>query len=311
MVPTTPESQPPSSSGSRGATLTGSGWNVTVASVGAELVSVRTPSGRELLWDAGPQWRRHAPILFPCIGRSPADSVTVDGVVYPMPQHGFARDMAFTLVDTSDDTAEFELVSDDHTRRHYPFDFALRVRHRVRGSYLTSDYTIANTGSRSMPASFGLHTAFLWPTEPGARNSSTVVFAEDQADRVHRVVDGVPMPQSQPSPLAGRTLNLTDTLFDAGAVVFERVSGTEVRYRSEATGSLTLTWAGFEQFAVWSPPSGAGFVCLEPWAGLPALETSDGELGSRPASLAIPPGQDRAFSCTVKVDAEQPRQKNG
>ncbi|OZC85356.1 hypothetical protein CH282_12915 [Rhodococcus sp. 06-418-1B] len=304
MVPTTPESQPPSSSGPRGATLTGDGWTVTVASVGAELVSVRTPSGRELLWDAGPQWRRHAPILFPCIGRSPGDSVTVDGVAYPMPQHGFARDMAFTLTASSDDTCEFELVSDDRTRRHYPFDFALRVRHRVRGSELRSDYSIVNTGSRIMPASFGLHTAFLWPTEPAAREASSVVFAEAQADRVHRVVDGVPLPESQPSPLSGRTLALSDTLFDAGAVVFERVAGTEATYKSEATGTLTLTWAGFEQFAVWSPPSRAGFVCLEPWAGLPAPETSNGELGAGPAILVIPPGQERVFSCTVDLDAE-------
>ena len=42
---------------------------VAVAADGAELVSLRTAAGHELLWQAGPEWPRHAPVLFPIVGR--------------------------------------------------------------------------------------------------------------------------------------------------------------------------------------------------------------------------------------------------
>ena len=55
-----------------------------VASQGAELVSVREKAtGRELMWrgDAA-VWGRHAPILFPIVGRLKDKTYTVDGKPY-------------------------------------------------------------------------------------------------------------------------------------------------------------------------------------------------------------------------------------
>jgi galactose mutarotase-like enzyme len=40
-----------------------------IAPDGAELISLKNQRGLELLWQAAPAWPRHAPILFPIIGR--------------------------------------------------------------------------------------------------------------------------------------------------------------------------------------------------------------------------------------------------
>ena len=37
---------------------------VKVAELGAELQSVKDNEGREYMWQAGPEWPRHSPILF-------------------------------------------------------------------------------------------------------------------------------------------------------------------------------------------------------------------------------------------------------
>jgi galactose mutarotase-like enzyme len=67
----------------------------TIAADGAELCSLKDAAGLELLWQAGPQWPRHAPNLFPIVGRLKNDELRHRGRLYPMTQHGFARDCRF------------------------------------------------------------------------------------------------------------------------------------------------------------------------------------------------------------------------
>ena len=59
---------------------------------GAELNSLQNASGHQLLWQAGPAWSRHAPILFPIVGRLKNDMLHYRGRSYRMKRHGFARD---------------------------------------------------------------------------------------------------------------------------------------------------------------------------------------------------------------------------
>ena len=62
---------------------------------GAELCSLRDASGAEVLWQAGPIWPRHAPVLFPIVGRLKDDTLRHEGRAHRLTQHGFARDKRF------------------------------------------------------------------------------------------------------------------------------------------------------------------------------------------------------------------------
>ena len=72
---------------------------VTVDSKGCEIVSAITAAdNREHIWQADPAaWKRHAPVLFPLVGKYRDNSVTYNGRQYHMTQHGFARDMEFAV----------------------------------------------------------------------------------------------------------------------------------------------------------------------------------------------------------------------
>src|SRR5438309_7108830 len=50
-------------------TLHGDGISAVITGQGAELVSLQDAHGFEFLWQAGPEWRRHSPVLFPIGGR--------------------------------------------------------------------------------------------------------------------------------------------------------------------------------------------------------------------------------------------------
>ena len=71
---------------------------IQIASKGAELQSVKDYEGREYIWQAGEQWNRHSPILFPLVCSVNDNTYRVDGKEYHLPRHGFARDMEFTLI---------------------------------------------------------------------------------------------------------------------------------------------------------------------------------------------------------------------
>ena len=71
--------------------------SLTVAEHGAEITSIQL-EGIERMWDADPAfWGRTAPVLFPIVGALKDNSYRYEGQTYLMGQHGFARDMDFTL----------------------------------------------------------------------------------------------------------------------------------------------------------------------------------------------------------------------
>ena len=104
---------------------------VSVDDHGAELCSIFDKvHNREVIWQADPAyWKRHAPVLFPNVGRHFEDHYRINGVEYPSSQHGFARDSEFTCVDMTADSITHRLKSSDATRENYPYDFELKIKH--------------------------------------------------------------------------------------------------------------------------------------------------------------------------------------
>src|SRR5579872_1277015 len=95
----------------------------TIMAEGAELCSVQDGSGREFLWQAGPAWPHHAPVLFPIVGELAGNQLRHRGRAYPLPRHGFARARRFTWMDRTATTCRLALVDDEATRAAYPFPF--------------------------------------------------------------------------------------------------------------------------------------------------------------------------------------------
>ena len=64
---------------------------VAVADHGAELCGIYDKKrGHEVVWQADPKyWNRHAPVLFPFVGKVCGGQYRYKGVSYPMGQHGF------------------------------------------------------------------------------------------------------------------------------------------------------------------------------------------------------------------------------
>ncbi|MCR3721995.1 aldose 1-epimerase family protein [Prauserella salsuginis] len=279
-------------------TVAGDGTlTATVADLGAQLISLTTPGGQELLWQAGRTWPWHAPVLFPVIGRSEGDRIRHRGQHYIMPQHGIARRQRFRRVGTG-----HVLVDDAATRRAFPFRFRLTVDHWVADHELVARYRVDNPGDEPLPFALGVHPAFRWPLPATTtRRAHTVVFDRPEPQPIRRVTDVLLRPQRYPSPVRGRVLPLDPPLFDDGAAIFDRLASRSVTLGAAGSPSLTLTLReGFDHLAIWSPPTGQ-LLCLEPWTGLPCRQGDVGEFRHRPGLRLLPPGASETFTYGIRV----------
>ena len=107
---------------------------IRIAELGAELQSVKDSEGREYMWQAGAEWPRHSPILFPIVCSVNNNTYVVDGQEYHLPRHGFARDTAFTVISQTDQRVTLALHESEDTLKVYPFRFNLAITYRLEGN---------------------------------------------------------------------------------------------------------------------------------------------------------------------------------
>ncbi|WP_076862705.1 aldose 1-epimerase family protein [Bradyrhizobium mercantei] len=290
-------------------TLRGDGIAATILAQGAELSSLSNAEGRELLWQAGPQWPRHAPILFPIVGRLKNDTLRHGGKTYPMTQHGFARDRRFAWLEQGPRSCKLALSDDAETRARYPFAFRLEVTYTVDGADLEVGFEIINTGDEMLPASLGGHPAFNWPLVPGLpKEAYTLTFGKTESAPIRRLKDGLMRRQPEPNPVKGRTLALLEELFDDDAMIFDQIASTSVLFTATlgpaaATQgpAIEISWRGFRELGVWSKVGGAPFLCIEPWYGFASPGEFDGEFADKPGLMHVAPGARQSLGYRIRV----------
>jgi galactose mutarotase-like enzyme len=269
----------------------------TIKADGAELCSLRNADGQEVLWQAGPDWPRHAPILFPIVGRLKNDLLTHRGQTYPMTQHGFARDQRFVWTAREKTLCALSLRDSEASRAKYPFAFRLDVSYAVEGDELVIGYAISNPGDEMLPASIGAHPAFQWPLAEGvAKEAHRITFETPEPAPIRRLDGGLLLPDAEPTPVQGTQLPLSETLFADDAMIFDHIASTSLRYAAPGTPVITFAWDGFPQLGIWSKPSGAPFLCIEPWHGYASPIDFDGEFADKPGVMHIAAGATRSLT---------------
>ena len=272
-----------------------------IAPDGAELVSLRDRQGLELLWQAGAIWPRHAPLLFPIVGKLKNDALRHRGKIHPMTQHGFARDRRFSWTERGANSCALVLTDDAETRARYPFGFELVVTYTVDKADLEVTYQVTNTGEEMLPASIGGHPAFNWPLLPGlSKEAYRLTFSSEERAPIRRLKDGLLRPLPEPTPIQGKTLALSEQLFEDDAVILDRPASTSVRYAADRGPSIDVSWQGFRELGVWSK-QGAALLCIEPWHGLASPVDFDGEFIDKPGLMQIAPARHRILTYRIRV----------
>ena len=245
----------------------------TIAEDGAELVSLKSKENNiEYIWQGDPAfWGRHAPVLFPIVGRLKDDQYTYENQTYPMSQHGFARDSLFEVIEHASELVSLSLKSNKETKKVYPFDFELILSYALEENNLVVHYQIENTDTSDMYFSIGGHPAFNVPLEPELTFDDYYLSFSPKKSRTQIPLVG---------PLADfehKTLGQTNTslairreLFKDDAIIFETKGVNAFTIETdEGPHSISLSYTDMPYVGIWSPyPQEAPFVCIEPWCGI-------------------------------------------
>jgi galactose mutarotase-like enzyme len=269
---------------------------------GAELIRLQDSRGTDFLWNGDPAWwSGRAPILFPIVGKVPNDTIVVDGREYRMHQHGFARTSEFTVTRADQTECCLRLEASSETRAQYPFNFVLDIRYAIAGPSLLTEATIQNADDRPMPISFGFHPALRWPLgEADPRHGHILVFANREPGLVRRLQGGLVDQDRYPSPVADGRLELKDSLFAEGAILFDHLASRRIDYIAPSGRSVTVEFPFMPHLGLWSRP-GAGFICIEPWQGYAAPIDFTGELSTKEGIVTLAPGSTAKFSMRLLV----------
>jgi len=235
--------------------------------------------GREIItWPDDADWskilkvRGGNPVLFPFIARHFVEGKNelwrdANGAVRPMPQHGFARDAKFSVVEVEpENSLRMRLVDSDASRPLYPFAFAFDVVVRLLPeSRLEVRFETSNTGGDSLPYYAGHHFYFALPHQEradwtlhlpcaawGRQSPEGAVVREDAKQDTLRLDDATIIDRYQIGPK------------EAKATLLNTRSGKRLVFELAHSGSVP--WYAV---TTWTQAADSDFYCVEPWLGLP------------------------------------------
>ena len=288
-------------------TLSNGILTVQVSELGAELQSIKK-NGHEYLWQGDPAfWGRRSPVLFPIVGSVWEKKYRVNGTEYEMGQHGFARDMEFSLVSASDDEVWYRIESSKDTLQVYPWQFVLEIGYRLSGNSIEVLWKVTNPSDEEIFFQIGAHPAFNYP-DYDVQKPERGYFVFDRSEGLQCVrikekgcVDAesrCPLILTDGAiPLDWKTYDEIDTFVLQDSQV-SRVS----LLRPDKSPYLTVTFDA-PVLGLWSPPGkNAPFVCIEPWFGRCDQAGYEGDFRNRDWMNALAPGKVFSASYTITLE---------
>jgi galactose mutarotase-like enzyme len=209
------------------------------------------------------------PVLFPSPGKLAGDAWARDGKQGSLKQHGFARNLPWSIERLGTEGAAsvtLRLDANEETRAAWPWEFHLAYTYTLRGPAVHIEQRIENGGDSPMPFGAGFHPYFHVP----------------QAEKAHariptRATRAFDNTRKETIDFSGLDLTRDEVdlhLVDHGSSSAELVWGER---RVTVEGSPE-----FGRWVIWTL-KGRDFVCLEPWT-CPgdALNTGEGLLWLAP-----------------------------
>ena len=279
-------------------TLKNSELTVKVNELGAELRSI-VYNNTEYMWEGKPEiWSGTAPIMFPICGGLKEDKYLLKGKEYTLTKHGFAKLSLFEIESVTDESAVFLLKSSEETKASYPFDFEFRVIYTLSDKSLKVDYKVDNKSADTMYFNVGAHEAYATPE---GIEDYDVLFDEEQTLNAQNLYGNILSQTSYPIIKDSKVLPLYDKYFILDALPFKNIKFKAATLRNRKTGrALRDDVENAPYFLLWHK-HGAGYMCLEPWNGIPDVPGSSYDITEKEGITALDSNKTFTFTHTITV----------
>jgi galactose mutarotase-like enzyme len=225
-----------------------------------------------------------------------------------MSQHGFARDMEFTLISKSDQEIWLSLDATKETYEKYPFWFRLELGYRLEGSTITALWRVINQDNKTMYFSIGGHPAFMCPLDgKGEQRDYYLQFDTDKP--LHYLLineEGMavkkPFEQQEVLETDHGILAIDPHMFDRDALIIEQNQCHEVSFLDSTKKPYLTVSFDAPLFGLWSPAGkNAPFFFIEPWYGRCDSSDFTGTLEEREWGNVLEAGKQFEASYTITI----------
>ena len=265
-----------------------------------------------------PGWTGKAPFLWPATGRNfPKDvrpneeargsSYDWNGQRYPMPIHGFARDMLWTVEERGASPLRLRLSITDSeaTRKSYPWGFHISVEYMFDNGKLGIDYvvTASKSNREAMPFSAGNHITFKAPLVEGT-DPMKMRFETPSTVEFLKAAGGLPTGEKRAKSFAAAAeLSAIERLAAVSLGGYQGDPYMILRDPGGITLKLSHTAARVPQdplirFNVWGDPA-SGYFSPEPWVGL------QNSFNRRQGLVRLQPGERWTWRIVLEAEFER------
>ena len=267
-----------------------------VNTLGAQLNRIYSKdTDTEYLWNGDENyWKKHAPVLFPFVGRLYEGKYMYKGSVYEMTLHGFCQQAEFSVVSNDGDSVTFRISSDAERKAMYPFDFIFSVTYRLTDEGLEEIAEVRNTGDGEMLYGFGGHPGFNVPLEKGLEFEDYEVVFPEAGKIERRTFTDNHLDAGSYAPtdtVKDGSMPLHHDLFDDDAVVLHGTGERAILRSAKGKRSVEVVYKGAPYCGIWhSIGLKAPFVCIEPWWTLPGRDETMVDISEREDFIHLAPG---------------------
>ena len=259
---------------------------VTIAPHRGAIVTSFRVGDRELLYldqatfnDPSKNVRGGIPILFPSPGKLENDTWTRAGRSGQLKQHGFARNVAWRVMDQGSSHATLAFDATPETLQSFPWRFEARLTYTLAPNSLRIDFQLENTDDSALPFAFGLHPYFLAKDKAKARVPTLATHAFNNVTKRIEPFTGFDFTQDE----------VDLHLIDHGSTRARLETG-------DGTAVIIDASDEFVRWIVWTV-RGKDYICVEPW-------TAPGNaLNSGDDVLQLVPGEMRTLWTQISLEA--------
>jgi len=271
---------------------------IEVSNRGAELTSIKF-NEKEMLHDGKKYWDRQSPVLFPTVGRLRDNKTIINNKTYTIPQHGFAKDMEFKLVEETKKSKIYMTKSNEETLKMYPFEFELYVEYITKENTLTVKYKVINRDEKDMLFGIGGHPGFKIDLKQEdyyfelEKKEKNIEFME---------LDGQYISNEPAKNLLrdDKIIDIEKDSFINDAIMIKNFKSKTVTLKQKEDNKkiLEFNMSDFPILAIWTVPN-ASYICIEPWFNYADRVVETGYFKDKEGVLSLK--QNEEFNCEFRV----------
>lgn len=271
---------------------------VEISNKGAELTSLKF-NGTQMIYDEKIFWDRSSPILFPTVGRLRENKTIIENKEYKIPQHGFAKDMIFDLIEDTENKKVYVTKSNEETLKMYPFKFELYVTYEIKEDNLTVKYKVINKEEKQMIFGIGGHPGFKLELP---QEDYYFELEKEEANVEFMEVEGNYISNTPAENILknNKIIDINENTFINDAIMMKRLESKTIalKRKKDSKPILEFDFGEFPILAIWSMPK-APFICLEPWFNYADRVKETGYFKDKEGIISLNPKEE--FNCKFSV----------